>query len=66
MISSVLKISENMTRGLPDQLGIPVMEANLNSVQLMISQRTVRIADNLSGHEYISLYRKRNFTEPEM
>lgn len=49
-----------------DQLGIPVMEASLSSVQLMTSQRTVRIADNPSGHEYIAYYRERNFTEPGM
>lgn len=66
IICSVLKISENMTTGLPDQLGIPVMKASLYSVQLMISQRPVRIADNPSGLEYIALYRERNFTEPEM
>lgn len=66
IICSVLKISENMTTGLPDQLGIPVMEACLNSVQLTIPPRTVGIAGNPSGHEYIALYRERNFTEPEM
>lgn len=64
IICSVLKISENMTK--TDQLGIPVMEASLNSVQLMISQRTVRITDNPSGHEYIAFYREINFTEPGM
>lgn len=64
IICSVLKISENMTK--TDQLGIPVMEASLNSVQLMISQRTVRITDNPSGHEYIAFYREINFPEPGM